>query len=304
MRQTAAHIGARAGRPAIIVCASVIAAAVAMSVCLAGVLQAKQYQPPAGPPPVIRTLTPIASGASEQVSMHAWFTPYRLGASTTIGFSFKIQSPPHTVPQPLIGINLELPHDIGAATSDLGLADCTPNAFFENGIAGCPPNSLVGKATATATVPIGPALISEQVHIGLTATASESKNLEILYAAEGLTPVFSQLTFRGEILEANPPYGEEIDTFIPPIETLPEAPYASVVSMSATIGPEGITYYKRSHGKRVAYHPEGIGLPARCPSGGFHFAGTFTFLDEATKTLRVVIPCPARQSPAASRHTG
>lgn len=271
-----------------------VSTAAALSIaCLPAAARASHYQPPPGPPPTIRTLIPIASGASEHVTISAGFTPYTLGASTTVTFGFHIQSPPNTVPQPLIGINLELPHDLGAATSDLGLSDCAPNAFYEGGIAGCPPNSLVGRAIATATVPIGPELIREQVHIGLTAAASESKNPEILYAAEGLTPVFSQLIFRGEILEADPPYGEAIDTFIPPIETLPEAPYASVISMSSTIGPKGLTYYKRSHGRRVPYQPEGIALPARCPRGGFRFAATFTFLDEATKALRLVVPCPA-----------
>jgi hypothetical protein len=248
---------------------------------------------PPGPPPVIRTLLPIASGASEHVSLQTGFSPYKLGASTTIQFGFRVEAPPNTVPQPLIGINLALPQGLGAATSRLGLANCFAHAFYEKGLAGCPPNSLVGRATATATVPIGPALIKEEVHIGLTATASQGKNLEILYAAEGLMPVFSELVFRGEILEADPPYGEDIDTFIPPIETLPEAPYASVVDMHATIGPEGITYYRRAHGHRVAYQPEGVTLPQRCPKAGFKFAATFTFLDQATKVLHVTVPCPA-----------
>lgn len=301
MRGPTAHALSRLRRSTVAL-AGASALAISSTACIPQAAAAAHYEPPPGPPPVIRTLIPIASGASEHVSMQAGFTPYKLGGSTTISFSFHVQSPPHTVPQPLIGINLELPHDLGAATAALGLSNCAPNAFFENGISGCPPNSLVGRATAIATVPIGPALISEEVHIGLTATAPESKNLEILYAAEGLTPVFSQLTFRGEILEANPPYGEEIDTFIPPIETLPEAPYASVVSMSSTIGPKGLTYYKRSHGKRVAYQPEGISLPAQCPRGGFDFAGTFTFLDQATKVLHVVVPCPSRRARSTPGH--
>lgn len=239
------------------------------------------------------TLIPIASGASERVSMHAGFIPYKLGASSSINFAFRIQSPPHTVPQPLIGIGLELPHGLGGATSNLGLADCNANTFYDKGIGGCPPNSLVGRAIATATVPIGPALISEQVHIWLTATEPQHSGLELLYDAEGLSPVFSMLVFRGEILEADPPYGEEISTFIPPIETLPEAPYASVVSMHATIGPAGLTYYKRLHGRRVAYKPQGIELPKRCPREGFKFAGTFTFLDQATKVVHLTIHCPS-----------
>jgi hypothetical protein len=278
--------------------------ALAGSACAAASAPASSHELPSGPPPVIRTLLPIASGASEQVSAQAGFVPYKLGASASISFDFRIQSPPHTVPQPLIDIALALPDELGAATSQLGLANCTANDFYEYGLGGCPPNSLLGRATATATVPIGPALISEQVHIGLTATASESNNLEILYAAEGLTPVFSMLVFRGEIVEANPPYGEEINTFIPPIETLPEAPYASVVSMRSTIGPQGITYYRRSHGRKIAYQPQGIDLPAHCPHGGFRFAATFTFLDQATKLIHITVPCPLPAGTASRRPSG
>lgn len=249
---------------------------------------------PQSRPTVIQTLIPIASGASQKVKLQTAFTPYRLGSSTSIAFAFQIKSPPHTVPQPLIGINLALPEGIGAGTTRLGLATCNAYTIFEHGIDGCPPNSFVGRGEALATVPIGPALIREKAQIGLLATASKSGRLEILYGAEGITPVYDMLVFRGEILEGRPPYGEEIATFIPPIETLPEAPYASVVSMSSTIGPKHLTYYKRVHGHRVAFHPEGVELPKRCPRGGFKFEATFAFLDGTAKTVRTDVRCPAR----------
>ncbi len=117
----------------------------------------------------------------------------------------------------------------------------------------------------TGLLAIGLEILEEQVHIGVYATTSQSGRLEILYGAEGLTPLFETMAFHGEIIEAKAPYGEEIVTFIPPIETLPEAPYASVVTMSGTIGPKNLTYYKRVHGRRVAFKPEGIELPKRCP---------------------------------------
>lgn len=223
--------------------------------------------------------------------MSASFSPFELGASTTIVFSFAIESPKGTVPQPLIGINLALPSGLGASTSSLGLADCSSRIVIDVGINGCPPNSFVGRGTATAAVPIGPEVIEEHVEVGLFAAASRSGHLEVLYGAEGITPVFDVLTFHGEILEGKPPYGEEIATFIPPIETLPEAPYASVVRMSTTIGPKHLTYYRREHGRRTAFVPHGIQLPARCPRDGFRFAATFTFLDQTTKTVHKRVRC-------------
>ncbi len=260
--------------------------------------------PPPQPPHVIRTLIPIASGASERIGIHAGFVPYRLGASTTIAFGFQIESPKHTVPQPLIGIDLALPQGLSTGPTKLGIQSCSESTIFDDGIFGCPPDSLVGRGTAIATVPIGPEVIHEQVRIALASTASRSGHLEILYGAEGLSPVFAVLTFRGEVLEGKPPYGEEISTFIPPIETLPEAPYASVIAMRSTIGPQHLTYYKRVHGRRVAYRPRGVQLPRRCPRKGFRFAATFTFLDEATKTLHATVPCPGSVGPRARGRGG
>lgn len=240
----------------------------------------------------IRTLIPIALGSQEKVSLEASFLPYRLGSTSTISFGFRVKSPRHTAPQALIGFALSLPKGIGAGTAQLGLATCTATVFYDRGIYGCPPDSFVGRATAIAVEPIGLEIIEEEVQIGVFATTSQSGRLEILYGAEGLTPLFEMLAFHGEILEAKAPYGEEIVTFIPPIETLPEAPYASVVTMDGTIGPKHLTYYKRVHGRRVAFQPEGIELPMRCPGGGFKFAATFTFLDSASKVAHTVVPCP------------
>lgn len=224
--------------------------------------------------------------------MSAGFSPFKLGASTTVVFSFAIESPKGTVPQPLIGIDLALPAGLGASTTDLGLVDCNSHTVIDVGINGCPPNSFVGRGSATAAVPIGPEVIEEHVQVGLFAAASRSGHLEVLYGAEGITPVFDVLTFRGEILEGKPPYGQEIATFIPPIETLPEAPYASVIEMSSTIGPKDLTYYRHEHGRRIAFVPQGIQLPAHCPRHGFKFAASFTFLDQVTKIVRARVRCP------------
>jgi hypothetical protein len=240
----------------------------------------------------IRTLIPIASGVDEKISLRVGFTPFQLGRSTTIAFGFRIRSPKNTVPQPLIGINLALPGSVGGGTTKLGLATCNETIIYELGIDRCPANSFVGRGTATAAVPIGPVIIHEQVQVGLFATPSKSGRLEILYGAEGVTPVYDVLVFRGEIVEARSPYGEEIATFIPPIETLPEAPYASVIGMTSTIGPKHLTYYRRVHRHRVPYHPKGIELPSRCPRTGFKFEATFTFLDGATKTIKTTDRCP------------
>jgi hypothetical protein len=61
--------------------------------------------------------------------------------------------------------------------------------------------------------------------------------------------------------------------------------------VKVTIG-GNLTYYERSHGKRVAYRPQGILLPKRCPRGGFRFHADFSFLDGTRSEAQTVVKCP------------
>lgn len=72
-----------------------------------------------------------------------------------------------------------------------------------------------------------------------------------------------------------------------------------VSAFSAMIGPLGVTYYARIHGKFVPYQPSGIILPARCPRRGFPFAITFKFADGSGTTSGARVPCP--QHPRRAR---
>jgi hypothetical protein len=67
----------------------------------------------------------------------------------------------------------------------------------------------------------------------------------------------------------------------------------SIVSVQSTIGPNHLTYYKHVHGRRVPFHPVGIAVPERCPSGGFPFTASFVFQDGSTAEAATVIPCPS-----------
>ena len=68
---------------------------------------------------------------------------------------------------------------------------------------------------------------------------------------------------------------------VPLVPTLPGAPYISVISLHATLGPIGVTYYEQVGGRTLAYQPKGILLPTSCPGGGFPFAAEFRFLDNS-----------------------
>ncbi len=80
---------------------------------------------------------------------------------------------------------------------------------------------------------------------------------------------------------------------VPPLPSLPAASNILLTQMRVTLGGR-LTYYERVHGASVAYHPPGVGLPDRCPGGGFPFAATFVFADGSYASARTTVPCPRR----------
>jgi hypothetical protein len=219
-------------------------------------------------------------------------TPEQLGAGTTIDFSFTIAAPHDRLPPPLTALELRYPANIGLITSGLGVATCEPTALEALGPEGCSPDSLMGYGSALVELPIGPTTLRETGHITTWMGPIEEGHLQLLFYADGETPVSAQLIFTALLREAPPPFGGSLDTRIPVIPTVPEGPDAVVIQMRSTIGPKHIVYYKRYHGETIPYEPNGLRLPERCPRSGFPFAATFTFLNGTHTSARTAVPCP------------
>jgi len=222
-------------------------------------------------------------------------TPERLGASTTIHFSFQLHGEHARVPPPLTGIELLYPINLGLITSGLGIDTCSPTTLEAIGPQGCPADSLMGHGSALVEIPIGPETIEEPGQITTWMGPVQDGHLALLFYAEGESPVSAQLIFTSQILEAPPPYGGNLDTNVPIIPGLPEGPDATVVQMHATLGSQGITYYTHSRGKKVGYQPDSLRLPHVCPRGGFPFAAAFTFADGSHSSAHAAVPCPPAQ---------
>jgi hypothetical protein len=218
--------------------------------------------------------------------MSAAFTPERLGAATTVSFAFQIAAG-GGAPVPLSGVELAYPRNLGFATSGLGLAACSPAVLEALGPAACPANSHMGYGSALVEIPIGPELVSETVRLALFAGPSPDGYLHLLVSATGESPVIALVVLSGELFPGH------LSIVVPPIPSLPEAPYVALVEMHLTLGGH-LTYYETVRGARVAYHPAGVGLPSRCPRGGFAFAAAFGFLDGSASRARTVVPCPRR----------
>jgi hypothetical protein len=227
---------------------------------------------------------PGAALAAPTARMNAALTPERLGAPTTISAGFRI-SWSELRPPVLTAVRLSYPNNLGFLTSGLGLAACDPTLLAENGPEICPANSHMGSGSALVEIPLGGFLHQEAVQLTLLAGPSPNGVLQMLVSAVGSFPVAAVNVLSSELLPG------VLQLTIPPIPTLPEGPYVSLVEMHIVLGGH-LTYYERVHGRNVAYHPAGIGLPNRCPRGGFAFAATFSFLDGQHAGAHTRVACP------------
>lgn len=235
---------------------------------------------------------PATAGATETATLQTSFSPDRLGASTTIGFGFQIANPGGGLPAPLTSLSLNLPAGIDYVSTTLGLAICQPANLLARGIAGCSPNSRLGFGSAFVEVPFGQGSGREIPNIQALMGPPHNGNLVVLFYANGQEPVYAQIVFQGELVSGSETLGGSLDAAIPLIPSVPNGPPVSIVSVQSTIGPSHLTYYTHSHGKTVAFHPQGVSVPLHCPKGGFPFSANFGFSDGTTAVAKSVVACP------------
>jgi hypothetical protein len=236
-----------------------------------------------------------AQAVTELASLRASFSPDRLGAPTTIAFSFHLETTEGIAPPPLTSLVLRIPAGMNYTGTTLGLATCQPSALQARGPAGCPPNSRLGYGSALVEVPFGTGQGHEIPEIQAVSGPSPRGNLVVLFYANGLYPVYAQLAFSGEVLPDTGRYGSQLATNVPLVSSVPGGPDVSIVSVQTTIGPSHLIYYKHVHGRLVAFRPRGVAVPERCPHGGFPFAASFAFQDGSRTSATTTVPCPPRR---------
>jgi hypothetical protein len=233
-----------------------------------------------------------AAKAAQTVKLSTSFQPDRLGASTTILYSFQVDGTRGALPSAVTDIDLHLPAGMGLATSTLGLATCEPSVLLRRGPAGCPANARVGYGSALVQVPFAEEVVQESASIVAMFGPPEEEHLIVLFYVEGVSPIYAQLVFPGAVLPDSGAFGERLDTGIPVIPAVPEGPDVAVVHFTSTIGPRNLTYYRRIRGKNVPFQPRGIAVPQSCPHGGFPFAADFAFADGTHTHAKSTVPCP------------
>jgi hypothetical protein len=233
-----------------------------------------------------------ALAGPQVVKLHVAFQPDRAGARTTISFGFHISGPDGGFPSPVIGVGLRLPEHMGFATTTLGEAECYPGPLLEFGLSGCSENARLGFGDAVAVVPLRLHPVYERASLTALMGPPITDHIQVLFYAEGLTPVFAQFVFPGILVADVRPFGERINTTIPLVSSWPLGPNIALVSFKSTIGPLHLTYHRQINGRRVAYRPHGIVIPKRCPPGGYPFAADLSFEDGTSTEAITHVPCP------------
>jgi hypothetical protein len=229
------------------------------------------------------------ASAAQRASLSVKLTPERLGAPTTLSFGFAI-APGSGAGSALTGVELRYPADLGIGTSGLGLASCSPALLESRGPDACPANSRIGYGSALVQIPIGSETVREMATVALVAGPSPDGSLQLLLCITGESPVAARLVLSTRL------WPGRLEIRVPPIQSLPEAPYIALVRLRATLGGR-LTYYEHVHGRTIAYRPRGIALPSVCPRDGFRFAAALTFLDGSRSVASATVPCPRRRQP-------
>jgi hypothetical protein len=217
--------------------------------------------------------------------INARLTPELLGRPTTVAFDFQLPPRDGDAPAALSSMLLAYPPNLGLATSGLGLASCSPALIEATGGEACPANSRMGYGHATVELPLKVETVKEQISLEVFAGPSPDGYLHILIYASGTFPVYAQLVLSGVLRHG------QLAIAVPSIPSFPEAPYVVLTQMQLTLGGH-LTYYERSAGRLIPYQPPGVGLPSRCPRGGFPFAATFAFIGGGQARAQTSVPCP------------
>ncbi len=208
-------------------------------------------------------------------------TPDRVGAKSALTFQIHYSAGGgYGVPAPVRRSILRFPKGLGLEIPVL--RSCSRARLLAEGPGGCPARSRLGGGHALLEARAGTEDIAESATLWAFLGPPRNLSATVEIFAHAYTPLDQEEVISGEVLPAEPPYGEELVMTIPPIPTLVFEPEASVVSFSLTIGASA------DHTGPVN---DTVRLPPSCPSGGLPFAAEFTYADGSTGSAAAESPC-------------
>jgi hypothetical protein len=239
----------------------------------------------------------VPAVATPQATLKAKFRPEKLGASTAVSISFHLHSDPGEAAPTISNFALRLPRGMGFGASELGLATCSESSLLSSGVRGCPRESLMGTGSALVEVPFSTQIVRERARVFIFMARPVAEQTTTLFYFDGRRPVIAPLVLQSQIVTPEGSFNSILNTPVQAIPSAPDGPEGRMVALRSTIGPSTLRYFRRVNHRRVAYRPEGLSLPNRCPRGGFRFAASFRFRDGSQTHAYTSIPCPQQRKP-------
>jgi hypothetical protein len=188
-------------------------------------------------------------------------------------------------PAPLIGVKFYLP--TGTKIHSQGFKTCpTKTIELEKSPEKCPKTSAAGPiGVVNGVVSFGKTRVPEKAE--LYSFFAPNGGLE--FFTFGHTPTTLEIPSVGKYVNLNGGggFGPRLITKVPLVETVPNAPFASVESITVKIG----AAYK-SKGKTVYYGT--VPKKGQCPKGGFKIKAELTFAEGGNESTPVTVPVSTR----------
>jgi hypothetical protein len=228
--------------------------------------------------------------ASETLTVHANFSPDRLGAPTNLSLTAKFTSSTGGTPSPVTKFTLYAP--AGMEVDVHGAGTCTATTLEQRGPSGCPADSRAGFGGGVGVLELPTKTVHASYTLDFFFAPKENGQLRLLVYASVLEPAAVELVIVAKQIPAPKPYGLGFSVEVPAINTFPGASNAAVESVFATFGGPNVAYYETIHGKKKLVPIRGMVVPKSCPPGGFPSKGIVDFADGTSLTVYPTIPCP------------
>jgi hypothetical protein len=173
-----------------------------------------------------------SSSGSARVSLTPWFSSGYLGQGGSLTAEWSLEGSEYEGHvDPLKELTLQLP--TGASLTQEGFETCAASVLEQRGPAACPAGSYAGeRGTFSGLVSFG----TEHVYEAGAVQPFFGPHGELLLFVSGYSPVAIELVARAIYEPATAQYGPGLKITVPPIETVPGAPNASIIGITLDLG--------------------------------------------------------------------
>jgi hypothetical protein len=183
-------------------------------------------------------------------------------------------------PSPITSVVAYLPS--GTKLNPKAFSICSAAILSSHEVQKCPRKSIASpKGEVRGMVSFGSSRVFEKA----TVQAFFSAGNKLTFFAEGREPALLEVLSTGAFSTASKPFGPKLSVEVPLVSTVPEAPYASEMSIKIKIG----AAYKKGK-KLISYGT----VPSKCPKGGFPGKLELKYLSGESTTSTIKVPCPKK----------